>query len=137
MLYHCRVGAGHRFKRQALPTDHIMVHSFNSNISIAEWVVVDRELNFEKSFYLAKFGLAALGWISNRTARLRIFLPHTMADENVKLVLSNGATQVSAFGGRWAHVVCCHLATSCSKAYHCRLKPIKRPQSATAYFLCK
>ncbi|VDN04220.1 unnamed protein product [Thelazia callipaeda] len=29
-----------RFKRHILPTDHITVHSFNSNISIANWVVV-------------------------------------------------------------------------------------------------
>ncbi|VBB29294.1 unnamed protein product [Acanthocheilonema viteae] len=51
------VTAQQRFERHELPTDHIVVHSSNSNVSIADWVVVisdESRVEFQEKFLHGK-----------------------------------------------------------------------------------
>ncbi|VDO41337.1 unnamed protein product, partial [Onchocerca flexuosa] len=71
MLVYCQfVTAKQRFERYALPTDHIVVHSSNSNVSVTDWVVVisdESKIEFQEKFLRGKV------WSGNSTL---YFQPH-------------------------------------------------------------
>ncbi|VDK65576.1 unnamed protein product [Onchocerca ochengi] len=135
MLVYCQfVTTKQRFERYALPTDHIVVHSSNSNVSVTDWVVVisdESKVEFQEKFLRGKVwsGNSTLnfqphGQTENFSAHDDVFSIFELsqmflrsnrstdghsymeyrADKNVNLIFSSGITQVNAFSGRWAHV---------------------------------
>uniref|UniRef100_A0AAF5RT61 Uncharacterized protein n=2 Tax=Wuchereria bancrofti TaxID=6293 RepID=A0AAF5RT61_WUCBA len=134
LVYYRLVTTQQHFEQHALPTDHIVVHSSSSNVSITDWVVVisdESKVEFQEKFLHGK--------VWSRNSRLD-FQPHGQtekfsaynnvlsifelsqillranrstdghsymeyrADKKVNLIFSNGVTEVNAINGQWAHV---------------------------------
>uniref|UniRef100_A0A1I8E8K2 Uncharacterized protein n=1 Tax=Wuchereria bancrofti TaxID=6293 RepID=A0A1I8E8K2_WUCBA len=134
LSYYRLVTTQQHFEQHALPTDHIVVHSSSSNVSITDWVVVisdESKVEFQEKFLHGK--------VWSRNSRLD-FQPHGQtekfsaynnvlsifelsqillranrstdghsymeyrADKKVNLIFSNGVTEVNAINGQWAHV---------------------------------
>nr|CRZ25778.1 Bm2414 [Brugia malayi] len=134
LSYYQLVTTQQHFEQHALPTDHIVVHSSSSNVSITDWVVVisdESKVEFQEKFLHGK--------VWSRNSRLD-FQPHGQtekfsgynnvlsifelsqillranrstdghsymeyrADKKVNLIFSNGITEVNAINGQWAHV---------------------------------
>lgn len=93
LLVHCQVIVAYqRFKRQILPTDHVMVYSLNSSVSIADWVTVtsdESKVEFQEKYLRgkvwstkSKLSFQPYGQAENFTAQHNVFsvfeLPQTV-----------------------------------------------------------